>query len=205
MLNELECVWMALFGDCVVPELRHNEHILNSSIASEFSSLEREGITAKTDEAKLYSLKRVLQVILDNADSELTEVGVEAVFKAREELVNVFKNVAQNQGFDETLKDAIKLVIIDALNRKVKERNPEFTTSTADFGNVNAARGYFEASGDLKDLVREIKQMDEDIKLTRHEIQQVSQPGAIPYKTQMSSTLANVNDYIYALKKEDET
>ncbi|ORM40577.1 uncharacterized protein BXIN_1978 [Babesia sp. Xinjiang] len=191
MFNELEYVWMALFGDCVVPELRHNEHILNSSIAAEFSSIERDGIGTRNDEAKLYSLKKVLQVILDNADSELTEVAVEAVFRAREELVNVFKNVSQTQGFSEMLKDAIKLIIIDALNRKVKERNPEFTTATTDLSNVKAARGYFEKSAQLKDLLRDIKRLDENIEGTQRNIQQ------------MKATLHDVDEYIMALQNKE--
>eukprot|EP00371_Babesia_bovis_P001944 XP_001610591.1 hypothetical protein [Babesia bovis T2Bo] len=173
MLNELECAWLALFGECIVPELRHNEHILNSSIASEFSSLDRDDSISKPEEAKLYSLKKVLQVILDNPDTELTEVGVEAVFKAREELVNLFKNVAQSEGFSETLKDAIKLVIVDALNRKVKERNPDYTIPDVDVSNVNAAKGYFEKSADIKDILREIKKVDHYINATQMEIQQV--------------------------------
>ncbi|GIX65638.1 transcriptional coactivator pterin dehydratase, putative [Babesia caballi] len=203
MIDELELVWTALFGECVAPGLRHSEHILNASIASEFSSLDREGITSRAEDAKLYSLKRVLQAILDNADPELTEVAVEAVFKAREELVSAFKNVAQEQGFGEKLRGAIKLIIIDALNRKVKERNPEITTNTtADISNVKAVRGYFEKSAQLKQLLRDIRQADDDIKTTQQDIQQVRLMVAGLNTTQMRHTLENVESYISALNSK---
>ncbi|GBE62259.1 transcriptional coactivator pterin dehydratase, putative [Babesia ovata] len=203
MLNELECVWTALFGECVTPGLRHNEHILNSSIASEFSSTDNDGISSRNEDAKLYSLKRVLQVALDNADPELTEVAVEAVFKAREELVNVFKNVAQEQGFNETLRDAIKLITIDALNRKVKERNVDLAPSMTDIGNVKAVRGYFEKATELKQLLKAIKQVDSDIARVQRDIQQVTRLPCCVINVQDRATLEKVEEYMNALQSQE--
>ncbi|CDR97660.1 hypothetical protein, conserved [Babesia bigemina] len=203
MLNELECVWTALFGECVTPGLRHNEHILNSSIASELAPADNDGIPSRNEDAKLYSLKRVLQVALDNADPELTDVAVEAVFKAREELVNVFKDVAQDQGFHETLRDAIKLITIDALNRKVKERNPDPAPSMTDVGNVKAVRGYFEKATEIKQLLKNIKALDSDIARVQRDIQQVTDLPGYLINIQDRATLERVEEYMNAFRDRE--
>lgn len=88
-------------------------------------------------------------------------------------LQNAFKAVAQEQGFESMHSDALKLIIIDVLNRKVKERNPEFVASTTDISNVKAVRGYFERSSQLKQLIRDIKKADCEIRETRQNIERV--------------------------------
>ncbi|KAK1441847.1 hypothetical protein BgAZ_501790 [Babesia gibsoni] len=190
MLNELECVWTALFGECISSGLKHNEHVLNSSIAAELAEGDGEVLPRRNHDKKLYSLKRVLQSILDNGDAELTEVALEAVFRVREDLVNAFKAVAQDQAFDKMHADALKLIIIDALNRKVKELNPDFIATTTDVTNVDTVRGYFAASSQLKQLVSSIKSVDKEIE----------DANAAIHKAKLQ--MEKVEEYITALKNK---
>ncbi|UKK00919.2 hypothetical protein MACK_000994 [Theileria orientalis] len=173
MLDELPCVWNGLFSESGDYSFGYNEKLLTTSIAHEYSNTHSNRDVLNNNNNKIYSLKRVLQLILEGNDSEITNEALESLFKLREELLATFSEVAHEQNFEELLSESIKLIIVDAFNRKVKDGNKDYSPSMADVSSVKNIERFLKVVSEINTLLNDIKQTNRQIAYTMNKIEEV--------------------------------
>ncbi|UKJ88523.2 hypothetical protein MACJ_000967 [Theileria orientalis] len=174
MLDELPCVWNGLFSESGDYSFGYNEKLLTTSIAHEYSSTHsNRDVLNNNHNNRLYSLKRVLQLILESNDSEITNEALESLFKLREELLATFTEVAHEQNFEELLSESIKLIIVDAFNRKVKDGNKDYSPSMTDVSSVKNVELFLKVVSEINTLLNDIKKTNKQIAYTMDKIEEV--------------------------------
>eukprot|EP00375_Theileria_parva_P004042 XP_766729.1 hypothetical protein [Theileria parva strain Muguga] len=180
MIDELLCVWNGIFSESNDYSFGYNEKLYNISFTQEFAnfvtnslsnSSTKDPLSAKND-PKPYSFKHILQLILHHNDPELVQEALQSLFNLRESLINVFGEVSVENGFEDLLRDSIKLIIVDAFNRKVKEGNSDYAPVLLDVSGVKHIENYLKVTREIMSLVNNINQINQKIAKTQQKIEQ---------------------------------
>ncbi|KAK2198141.1 hypothetical protein BdWA1_001146 [Babesia duncani] len=172
MINELACVWTALFTESPNFAGGFNEKLLNAALETELNQVSngRDFNFNQGEDTRLYSIKKALQSALEHRDPMLGDLPIEAIFKVREELVSTFLEVARDEDFEQMYQYALKLVIIDSLNRKIRDGSTDAPTLSGSVSSVASLDKYLGVISQIKHLVAEIKSAKEAIAAAKKEM-----------------------------------
>uniref|UniRef100_A0A3B0MPD5 Uncharacterized protein n=1 Tax=Theileria annulata TaxID=5874 RepID=A0A3B0MPD5_THEAN len=193
-MDELLCVWNSIFSESNEYTFGYNEKLYNLLITQEYTNYInssknyinssknninpfKDNINPTKDinsfnDIRPYSFKQILQIILNNNDPEINII-LNTFFNLREYLINSFNEIMIENGFEELLKDSIKLIIVDAFNRKLKQMNIDFTPILIDVTGVKNIEQYLQIIKEIKLLINQINNINNNINIKQNIINNV--------------------------------